>query len=284
MKISRVSSGVGAVVSDVDIRDLSVEETSQLDAAWADHGVLFLRDQHLDPAQQLAFAERFSPADINRYFTPVDGHPAVAMVLKEPDQRLNIGGGWHADHSYDEEPARGSVLYALETPPTGGDTLFADAVAAAAALSEGMRTTLAGLRAVHSTERVFSANSPGMEEVEDRLSVGPEIVSTHPVLAAHPMTGRDVLYVNPGFTLRFDGWTEQESLPLLRQLYDHVTQPQFTTRFSWQPGSIAMWDNRCVWHWAVNDYPGHRRLMHRVTIKGTPIHGASEAKQVKVNA
>jgi len=276
MRIERVKSGVGAEVFDVDVRELSEGDVEALDEAWAKHGVLFIRGQSLDPDQHLAFAERFAPVDVNKFFAHVEGHPAVAQVLKEPDQKANIGGAWHADHSYDVEPARGSVLYALETPPTGGDTMFADAVAAAAALSDGLRETLSRLRAVHTNEDVFSKAATEAREIGGRIG-NPDATSTttHPVLAAHPITGEQSLYVNPGFTRSIEGWTKRESKPLLKQLYSHLTQPQFTTRFSWEPGSIAMWDNRSVWHWAVNDYQGHRRLMHRVTIQGTRIEPAA---------
>ncbi len=276
MKIERVTSGVGAMVSEVDVRSLSDAEVAELDAAWATNGVLFIRDQSLTPDQQVAFAKRFAPVDPNKFFASVEGHPEVAMVSKEPDQQLNIGGGWHTDHSYDTAPARGSILYAVETPATGGDTLFADVGAAAAALSAGMRSMLAGLRAVHTNDDVFGPDSLYAKQMGDRFG-NPTATSTttHPVLARHPITGKTLLYVNPGFTRYFDGWTAPESVPLLTQLYGHVTQPQFTTRFSWEPGSVAMWDNRSVWHMAVNDYPGQRRVMHRVTVKGAPLEAAA---------
>jgi len=182
----------------------------------------------------------------------------------------NIGGGWHTDHSYDQIPAMGSLLYALQTPPTGGDTLFASMYAAYDALSDGLKQTLAGLRAVHSSRHVFGAKKPGLE---DRFH-NPDLATqdaVHPVVITHPDSGRKALYVNPGFTLRFDGWTDEESRPLLSYLYEHAVRPEFVYRFAWQPGSLAFWDNRATWHYAVNDYHGERRLMHRITVEGSAL-------------
>jgi taurine dioxygenase len=276
MRIEKANSGVGAFVNDVNLADLSATETAEIDAAWADHGVLFYRDQHLTPEQHLDFATRFAPADVNKFFKKVEGHPQIAEVLKEADQATNIGGAWHTDHSYDLAPARGSVLLAREVPPVGGDTLFANVGDAFDALSPGLQETLEGLRAVHTNADVFGANTKYAQEAKDRLT-NPDAVSTvtHPVVVKHPQTGRKLLYVNLAFTRYFEGWTREESKPLLDFLYGHVGQDRFSTRFSWDQGSVAMWDNRSTWHWALNDYAGHRRLMHRVTIKGETLTAAS---------
>lgn len=276
MRIEKAAGGVGAFVHDVDLRDLSPAETADIDAAWAEHGVLFFREQNLSPQQHLDFATKFAPVDVNKFFKNVEGHPQIAEVLKEPDQATNIGGAWHTDHSYDHAPARGSVLLAKEVPPSGGDTLFANVADAYDALSFGLQKTLEGMRAVHTNADVFGANTDYAKQASDRLT-NPAAVSTvtHPVVVTHPQSGRKLLYVNLAFTRYFDGWTREESKPLLGFLYEHVGQEQFSTRFSWEPGSIAMWDNRSTWHWALNDYAGHRRLMHRVTIKGEPLAAAT---------
>jgi len=269
---------VGATVSEVDLRSLDQDQTAALRSAWAEHGVLFFRDQHLTPDEHITFAERFSSIDINKFFRAVDTHPQVAMVLKEPTQDGNIGGAWHTDHTYDQIPARGSILIAREVPPTGGDTRFADVGAAYDALSPGLQQTLESLQAVHSNEHVFGKTSNYQADMGDRLG-NPEGVGSavHPVVIAHPQTGRKLLYVNLAFTRHFVGWTMEESAPLLQYLYEHVGQDQFTTQFSWEVGSIAMWDNRSTWHWALNDYPGHRRLMHRITVSGDALRAAAPA-------
>lgn len=269
---------VGATVSDIDVRELDDETASILAAAWAEHGVLFLRDQDLTPDDHISFAERFAPIDVNKFFKPVDTHPQIATVLKEPDQEGNIGGGWHTDHSYDEIPARGSILLAREVPPAGGDTRFADIGAAYRALSPGLQTTLESLHAVHSNEHVFGKTAQYNREMGDRLG-NPDGVgnAVHPVVIVHPQTGRKLLYVNSAFTRHFVGWTMEESASLLEFLYEHMAQDEFTTQFSWDVGSVAMWDNRSTWHWALNDYPGHRRLMHRITVSGERLSAAKKA-------
>ncbi len=275
MKLESAGSVFGAYVHDIDLNDLTSADVAKLDDAWAEYGVLFIRDQQLTPQEHLAFAERFASIDVNQFFRPVDGHPGIAEVLKERDQTVNIGGGWHTDHSYDDEPARGSILLARETPPVGGDTCFASVGAAYDDLSDGLKKILRQLRVRHSNRHVFGAAAGyGAKPTEGRVG-NPEAVrdTEHPAVVLHPITGRELLYVNPTFATGFVGWTDEESAPLLRFLYDHVVKDKYVHRFVWEPGSIAMWDNRSTWHLALNDYDGHRRLMHRITVAGQPLSG-----------
>ena len=263
---------IGAFISGVDLSQPQPGGVyAELERALADHGVIFFRDQALTPEQQIDFAEHFGTIDVNRFFKPVDNYPKIAEVRKEPDQKGNIGGGWHTDHSYDQNPAKASILYAREVPEVGGDTLFASTSAAYDALSPGLKKTLGGLRAVHSSRHVFGHGSRQRAETDlPGRVLNPELATqdaTHPVIFEHPETGRKAIYVNPGFTVRFDGWTEQESQPLLGYLYEHIKRPEFTTRLVWQRGSLAVWDNRTTWHFAINDYAGHRRLLHRITVR-----------------
>lgn len=275
MRIEPASDAVGAHVSGVDLRTIDDSATAALRAAWTEHGVLFFRDQELTPDDHVAFAELFATIDVNKFFRPVDGHPKVAQVLKEPDQLVNIGGAWHTDHSYDQVPARGSILLAREVPPTGGDTLFAGVGAAFDALSPGLQRTLETLRVRHSNRHVFGESAANAQGEGGRIIADDEQVSdaVHPAVVFHPESGRKLLYVNIAFARGFEGWTDEESAPLLHYLYEHVAQEQFTYRFQWEPGSIAMWDNRSTWHNALNDYQGHRRLMHRITVAGVPLTG-----------
>ncbi|MBW2389153.1 MAG: TauD/TfdA family dioxygenase [Deltaproteobacteria bacterium] len=273
LQIQPASNAVGAEILDVDVTDLSDSDFEQLRKAYFAHGAIFLRDQKLTPEQHIAFAERWGEININRFFGAVDGYPQIAEVRKEPDQKNNIGGGWHTDHSYDVEPAMGSILYAREVPATGGDTLFASMYAAYDALSDGLKQTLDGLRAVHSSRHVFGAGGAANRALEGRIG-NPKAATqdaVHPVVIQHPDNGRKALYVNPGFTIRFDGWTGEESSPLLKFLYRHAVRPEFTYRYQWKPGSIAFWDNRATWHYALNDYHGQKRLMHRITIEGSAL-------------
>jgi len=274
LTVNPVSTSIGAEVGGVDLsRPLNAATVAALRQAFADHAVLFFRDQHLTPEDQIRFAELWGSININRFFTPVPEYPMIAEVRKEPDQQANIGGGWHTDHSYDEIPALGSVLYAREIPEVGGDTQFASMYAAYDALSEGMKKLLGSLRAVHSSRHVFGANANRPADLAGRLG-NAELAqqdAVHPVVISHPLSGRKALYVNPGFTLRFEGWKDEESQPLLQYLYRHASRAEFTCRFKWRPGSVAFWDNRATWHYALNDYAGERRLLHRITIEGVPL-------------
>lgn len=270
VEITPASEHVGAFVSGVDLRDLDDATTASIERAWAEHGVLFFREQELSERDHVGFARRFAEIDVNKFFTPVDGHPQIAEVRKEADQIVNVGGGWHTDHSYDTEPARGSILVARDLPPSGGDTQFLSVGAAFDALSDGLQETLSRLRAHHSNAHIFGKDEDSAYDEDDERFHNADAVggTTHPVVVEHPSTGRKLLYVNAAFTTHFVGWTPEESKPLLDFLFTHMATGSFDYRFEWEPGSVAMWDNRSTWHWAHNDYHGHRRLMHRITIRG----------------
>ena len=276
LDVKPLAGGLGAEILGVDLRtDLPAEAWRTIDAAFAEHGVIFFREQDLTPEQHIAFAGHFGPINVNRFFTPVPGHPQIAEVRKEPHHRKNIGEVWHTDHSYDEIPALGSVLLAREVPEVGGDTMFANMYLAYETLSDGYKRMLEGLRAVHSSRHIFGPNAAYHgNDLKDRLANASLAVqdAVHPVVIAHPITGRKALYVNPNFTVGIEGWTAEESRALFDQLFRHAVRPEFTCRFRWRNGSIAIWDNRCTWHLAINDYHGHRRLMHRITIDGTRLH------------
>ncbi|MBL6761432.1 MAG: TauD/TfdA family dioxygenase [PS1 clade bacterium] len=275
IEIRPVSGGVGVELGNVDIgQGLSDAEFKAIQQAFIDNGLVFLHGQSLSPEQHIEFAERFGEINVNRFFPKVDGYEKIAAVVKEKDQKVNIGGGWHTDHSYDQIPAMGSILLARETPPVGGDTLFACMYKAYESLSDGLKKTLEGMNAVHSSRHVFGDQAEYQKSLDDRLS-NTELATqdaVHPVVITHPESGRKALYVNPGFTIHFEGWSAAESKPLLDYLYHHATLMEHTTRFKWAEGSIAIWDNRCTWHYALNDYHGARREMHRITVEGSPLN------------
>jgi taurine dioxygenase len=272
LEIRPLSGTTGAEIGGVDLSQKLPDGTiAGIRDVLAQYGVVVFREQNLTPEQHIAAARNFGEININRFFAHADSYPEIALVSKEPDQKVNIGGGWHTDHSYDEHPALGSMLYALEVPPSGGDTMFASMYAAYEALSDGLKQTLTGLRAVHSSRHVFGTERPEMKGRVGNAELATQD-ATHPVVITHPESGKQALYVNPGFTLRFDGWTAEESRPLLAFLYQHAARPEFTCRLRWRNGSLAFWDNRSTWHYALNDYHGERRLMHRITIEGGPLH------------
>ncbi|MBM3521710.1 MAG: TauD/TfdA family dioxygenase [Alphaproteobacteria bacterium] len=274
--VQPLTGALGAEIHGVDLaQPLDDGRVREIRQAFLEHGVIFFRDQTLTPEQHVAFASRFAPINVNRFFATVPGHPQIAEVRKEPQHKKNIGSNWHTDHSYDQVPAMGSVLLAREVPDHGGDTLFASMYLAYETLSDGLKRTLEGLRAVHSSRHVFGPGARYLgTDLEDRLGNREAATqdAVHPVVIRHPETGRKALYVNPGFTVGIEGWHAEESKALLDFLYRHAQQPDFLCRFRWREGSIAFWDNRCTWHYAVNDYQGQRRLMHRITLDGVPLN------------
>jgi taurine dioxygenase len=277
IEVSPIAGALGAEIGGVDLADLDDATFCEIREAFHDHLVIFFRDQTLTPAQHMAFARRFGELDIHPFAAGLDGYPEVLPIIKEPsDRAANFGGTWHSDVTFYEKPALGSILYALEVPTAGGDTMFANMYAAYEALSDGLKNTLDGMIAIHSASRVYGTGNSraanrqkdGGKSMQIRTGFDAEATVEHPVVRTHPETGRKGLFVNRNFTLRFKDWTDEESAPLLNYLYDHCVRPEFTCRFRWQPRSIAFWDNRCTQHYALNDYHGQRREMHRVTVVG----------------
>ena len=273
MKMQPISAHVGVEVSDIDLRSASDADFAAIRSAVAESGVVMIRDQTLSPPDHIAFARRWGGIDVNNYFPANGGYPEIAEVRKAETQMVNIGGGWHTDHSYDQVPAMGSILVARELPPVGGDTLFASMGAAYDSLSDGLKATLAQLRAVHSADHIYGPQGAyaGTDQASDLKGQDLKTLAVHPMVIRHPVTGRQMLYVNPGFTLHIEGWTRDESAPLLAHLYSVAMREEFHCRLVWAPGSVAVWDNRSTWHFAANDYHGHRRVMHRITLTGEPI-------------
>ena len=231
--------------------------------------MLFFRDQDLTPAALLAAARQFGTPIEYPFVKGIGGYPKVIEVSKLEHERVNFGGVWHSDTTYLEAPPMGTLLLARLVPPTGGDTLFANMYLACESLSDGLRAVLDRLTAISSSVKADASRTR-----EDRVRSAPKddaarvLEAEHPVLRTHPETGRKALYVNVAHTVRFGGMTEAESAPLLSYLFQHQIKPEFTCRFRWRPGSLAFWDNRAAQHNAINDYPGHRRIMHRITLAG----------------
>jgi len=274
--VTPYAPALGALISGIDLaKPISETALEEMKNAFARYSVIFFRDQDLSPQQHVDLAKRWGDINVNRFFKPLDGYPQIAQVIKEPDQKENIGGTWHTDHSYDQIPAMGSLLYAREVPPSGGDTLFSSMYLAFEALSDGLKEMLLGLKAWHSSRHAFGYGVADSEQYGDGRLANPDLAvqdALHPVIITHPLSGRKSLYVNLDFTVRFDGWTVEESQPLLDYLYAHGAREEFTCRFQWEQGSIALWDNRATWHNAMNDYHGHRRIMHRITLEGVALN------------
>ena len=268
MEIRRIAGALGAEIHGIDLASPSDQEISFIRKSWLEHLVVFFRGQTLSPEQYMAFARRMGKPIEYPFVKGIAGFPEIIEVKKLEHEKVNFGGVWHSDTAYLEVPPMASMLLAREVPPTGGDTLFANMYLAYESLSAGMKRLLEGLVAVNG-----SAKANVTRTREDRIKgdggePGREFVAEHPVVRTHPETGRKALYVNCAHTVRLRDMTEEESASLLEFLFEHQIRPEFTCRFAWQPGSLALWDNRCTQHNPVNDYHGYRRLMHRITLEG----------------
>ena len=271
--------GAGAEVAGVDLSHRLPDEVFvAIDRALADYGVLVFRGQDLAPERQLAFCKRFGPVEVNafdQYALP--GHPGVLVVSNIVEDGRSIGyadagSHWHTDMSYTATPPRCTALHAIEVPSAGGrnlgDTLFANARAAWEALDGADRRRIGGLRAVHR----FSAKERGVKRpvslTPEQIARYPDVV--HPVARIHPVSGARALYVREGECVGIEGMPDDEALPLIKRLSDHIVQPRFRYRHRWRVGDLVIWDNCTVQHIALRDYEWpQRRRMHRVTAGGS---------------
>jgi taurine dioxygenase len=272
-EVNPLSPVLGAETIGVDLsRPLDDAVFDTMRRAWLDaNGVMVFRDQTLTPDQHIAFSRRFGPLEkhvLAKYLLP--GYPEIYRVsnkLKDgvPQGREKAGAYWHSDLSYMRPPALASLLYGIEIPPVGGDTMFCSLYAAHDALSPTMRTLLEGLHAVHDFSFASRGVFRGEQASRRQIDAAPAV--EHPVIATHPETGRDVLFVNPGFTSHIAGMHAGESRALLDFLFQHMTQPEFIYRHVWSARDLVMWDNRCTMHYAIADYDNvGERYMHRTTV------------------
>lgn len=269
-EVKPLSGAVGAVLSGIDIsEELSADAIAEMRQAWLEHLVIFFRDQQLSDERLMAFGRRFGDLYLHPNLAKKGPNPEVIHVVKEPDATRVVGAEWHTDTAHVECPPMGAILHALEVPPRGGDTLFANQYLAYEALSDGLKAALDGMKAVHNDSRVAgpNANKGRSTQTRDDEEWTPT-ENAHPVIRTHPETGRKALFVNVASAHKFEGMRRAESAALLQYLFKHATRPEFTCRFNWEPGSVAFWDNRCLKHIAVNDYQGHRRDMRRVQLVG----------------
>ena len=277
LKAKPIAGAMGAELTGVDLsQPLDNQAFNDVHQALLDHQVIIFRDQALTPRQQLAFAQRFGGIHLHPYIKGLAECPEVMPIIKEETDTHTFGSGWHTDQMFTAKPAMGTVLYTLETPPAGGDTMFANLYLAYDSLSDGMKAMLVEVKTYsvgdkfkqaggQSRQDNYKGTSAMADQVRDPGDIQTE--SEHPLVRTHPETGRKALYIG-GHAQRFAEMTEAESEPLLNFLKQHATRPEFTCRVRWEPGTLTFWDNRCTEHHAIGDYDGYRRVAHRITIQG----------------
>ena len=270
MNIRKIAGALGAEISGLSLGDLAPAQVKEIRRTFLEHQVVFFRDQELSADQFMQFAQAMGEPVEYPFIKGLPGHPRIIEVKKLEHETANFGGVWHSDTTYLEEPPMGTMLLARQLPPYGGDTLFASQCAAYEALSPTMKQLLSGLVGISTSGKADVSRTR-----EDRISTDAkedakaEYRAEHPVVRTHPETGRKSLFVNEAHTMGIKGMSDAESRGLLEFLFAHQVRPEFTCRFVWSVGALAFWDNRCCLHNPVNDYHGHRRVMHRITLKGS---------------
>tara|TARA_Y100001934_G_C12277113_1_gene737934 strand:+ start:287 stop:1093 length:807 start_codon:yes stop_codon:yes gene_type:complete len=252
---------IGCIIHDIDLRRVTDNEVARIKAALRKHLVIFFRDQQLTPRNLFDLASKLGTPAPYPFVDGLAGLPEVVEIVKQPGDTVNFGGVWHSDTAYLEEPAMGALLYGVDIPREGGDTLFANMYAVLESLSPELRLLLKDLRAVNDADKAaISQTRPGAQRKG--------LKACHPVVRTHPETQRELLYINRAHTTHFENWTAEESTPLLDFLCQRIEQPEFGCRFKWEPGSLAFWDNRACQHFPINDYDGHLRRMLRISFAG----------------
>jgi taurine dioxygenase len=281
LTVEPVAGALGATVTGLELAEVSESaDLGELRRALADHLVVFLPEQDLGLDDLERVTDLLGGRDVTPFVDPLEDRPYVIRVIKEPTDTLNFANAWHSDLSYLPTPPAYTLLHAWDVPDHGGDTVWSNQYLAYESLSRGLKSTLDGLGAVHSAGLAYGTGGL-LDEVRDLTSMAiapsPEAYAehVHPAVTVHPVTGRRALYVNPVYTTRFAGWTKEESAALLGHLYRHSINENFTCRLRWSVHTLAIWDNRCTMHNALNDYSGVRREMYRTSVKGTPPVGPS---------
>ena len=280
IKVKPIAGALGAEIGGVDLGRLDDETFREIEAAWLEHLVVFFRDQAITPEQQLAFAKRFGEIHHHPFMKGMDEYPDILEIIKEEGDTKAFGEVWHTDQMFNPKPAKATMLYAKETPDAGGDTLFANMYLAYETLSEPMKELLEGVKTWNVGDRKRLSQTKEITSTRDGRYAGNQKMAAkvrdpgdlqteaaHPLVRTHPETGRKALYIS-NHTQTLDGFKEAEARPIIEFLRTHAVEPEFTCRFRWEVGSLAIWDNRCAQHRALNDYHGKRRRMHRITIAG----------------
>jgi taurine dioxygenase len=276
LDVQKIAGSLGAEVRGVDLsKDVSEEVLAEIRMALLDNLVIAIRDQSITPDQQLAFARRWGEIHLHPFMQGMEDYPEILKIVKRPTDKKNFGGSWHTDQMFSPSPAMGTMLYALEVPSAGGDTLFTNQYLAYESLSDEMKKIAGQLRTVCVGDNFKAANGLSRKERYDRhmsemkVKDPGDVITTsiHPLVRTHPETGRKSIYIG-GHVQNFDGMTDEESQPLMDFFMKQSIRPEHTCRVRWETGTLTFWDNRCTQHFAINDYPAETRIMHRITVRG----------------
>jgi taurine dioxygenase len=280
MKADPITGVFGATVHLEDVRQLSDDEFSELRRLVCEHLVVVLPSQSLSVNDQVAFSRRFGPAAPSPFIEASPDHPDVIKVLKEKQDgnAFNFGGAWHSDFSFQPSPPSFTLLHALDVPPYGGDTLWSSMIAAYDALDPATKDKLADVTAIHTARDAYS---PKMQTLHSGLSSmnivcddSANDIEVHPLVVVHPETGKKVLFYNRAYVRDLEGIPREDVASTLEWLHQYTTDAKFTLRHRWSNGDLLIWDNRATQHYALNDYAGFRRELHRTTVAGTRPYAA----------
>lgn len=294
--VAPVGGVIGAEIGGVDLGKLDDETFAEIRQAFADHLVIFFRDQRLEALDFQAFGARFGELSITSYVPPLPGTTHIQHFMREASHQWgdrNFGDNWHQDQTIRDRPNAISGLYSVDSPSHGGDTMFSSLYAAFETLSPALRDICQQLTLVHCATGLYGPDGKGGRGVKKAID-RPKFTLTdeqvrehlaretlHPLIVVHPVTGRKLLLISGPYATRFDGMTEDESQPLIQYLYQHAQRPEFVTRWRWQPGQVAVWDNWACMHFGVQDYAGMRREMYRFEVEGTAPVGARRERMLQ---
>ena len=280
IEVKPIAGACGAEIGGVDLSQLDDATFGEIHDAWLEHLVVFFRDQKLSPEEQITFAKRFGAIHHHPFMMGMEEHPDILEIIKEEGDTRAFGETWHTDQMFNPKPAKATMLYAKETPDVGGDTMFANMYQAYETLSEPMKAMVKDVKtwnvgnrkklsATDNQGSVREGRYKGNDKMAAKVRDPGDLVTeaAHPLVRTHPETGRKALYLG-NHAIGLHGFKDSEAKPVLDYLKAHAIQPELTCRFRWEVGSMAIWDNRCTMHRALNDYPGKRRRMHRITIAG----------------
>ena len=268
MIITPLNKVVGRVIEGVSLNDVSGNELEQIHDAWLKCGVVVIKNQHLTPLEQLKFAKYFGVPDVYPFLTGLDGYPEITRVLKTPSETENFGGVWHTDTIYLERPPMASMLYAIDVPAHGGDTLFANQTKAYETLSHKTKALIQHFTAESRSDIAAVSATRLARSLSSDKRGSPHFSAIHPMVRTHPDTQSKSLYISPAHTVCIQELHSAEGDALLSELFAHQIKTEFQCRVKWDNGDLALWDNRRLLHLPLNDYQGQQRLLHRITLKG----------------